>query len=121
MQRRITGIIAIVLSLIGKFGAILQTIPEPVLGGISMVLFGMIAAIGLRQLVENRVDMTASRNLIIAALTLVTGIGGAAISITENVQFQGMGLAAIVGILLNRLLPENVAAAADDVDTGIQV
>jgi len=69
------------------------------------VLFGMIAAIGVRTVVENQVDMKQPRNLIIASVMLVIGIGGAMIKIWGNLQFGGIGLAAIVGIILNQLLP----------------
>lgn len=69
------------------------------------MLFGMIAAIGVRTVVENQVDMKQPRNLIIASVMLVIGIGGAMIKIWGNLQFGGIGLAAIVGIILNQLLP----------------
>ncbi|MEW6227331.1 MAG: uracil-xanthine permease family protein [Bacillota bacterium] len=108
---RIAAAMAIVLSLIAKLGAAIRTIPEPVIGGISIVLFGMIAAIGVRTVVENRVDMKQSRNLFIASVMLVVGIGGAMIKIWGNLQFGGIGLAAILGIILNQVLPQEAAKA----------
>lgn len=103
---RVAAIMAICLSLIPKLGAAIRTIPEPVIGGISIVLFGMIAAIGVRTVVENRVDFKQPRNLLIASVILVIGIGGAVINIWGNLKFGGMGLAAILGVILNLLLPK---------------
>lgn len=102
---RIAAVMAILLAFIGKLGAAIRTIPAPVIGGISIVLFGMIAAIGVRTVVENQVDMKQPRNLLIASVMLVIGIGGAMIKVWGNLQFGGIGLAAIVGIILNQLLP----------------
>ncbi len=102
---RIAAVMAILLSLIPKLGAFIRTIPDPVIGGISIVLFGMIASIGVRTVVENRVDFTQSRNLLIASIILVVGIGGAVIDIWGNLKFGGVGLAAILGIILNLVLP----------------
>lgn len=109
---RIAAIVAIVMSLVGKLGAILQTIPVAVMGGISIVLFGMICSIGVRTVVDARVDFANSRNLVIAAVILVLGIGGAAIPLTASFKLGGMALAAIVGLLLNKLLPENAGVEA---------
>jgi uracil permease len=106
---RIAAVIAIALSFIGKLGAAIQTIPEPVIGGISIILFGMIASIGVRTVVENNVDFKHSRNLIVASVILVLGIGGAEINIgVGNFQLTlaGMALAAIAGLLLNQILPK---------------
>lgn len=105
---RIAACFAILLGLVPKLGGIISSIPAAIIGGISIVLFGMIAAIGARTLVENHVDFHASRNLIIAATILVLSLGGAAIPInlgSFTVQIQGIALAAIVGIILNLLLP----------------
>ncbi|HPU61090.1 MAG TPA: uracil-xanthine permease family protein [Bacillota bacterium] len=104
---RIAAVIAIILAFIGKLGAAIRTIPDPVIGGISIVLFGMIAAIGVRTVVENQVDLKDTRNLFIASVILVVGIGGAMIQIWGNIQFGGMGLAAIIGIILNQVLPRS--------------
>ena len=98
------ALFAIVLSFSGKLGALLQTIPTPVMGGILTLLFGAIAAIGLNTLVKAGDDLTEPRNLAIVALTLVFGIGGMQIGFGEF-SLQGIGLAAIVAVLLNLLLP----------------
>lgn len=100
---------AIILGGLPKLAAIISTIPNAVVGGISIILFGMIAAIGLRTVVENKVDFTKSRNLIIAATILVLGLGGAVLPInlgSISFSMEGMALAVIVGIILNKLLPE---------------
>jgi uracil permease len=106
---RIAALIAIVLAFFTKFTSIISTIPNPVLGGISLLLYGFIASNGLRVIVYNRIDFGVMRNVIIASSMLVLGLGGAAISIAtgENVavSISGMSLAAIVGILLNVALP----------------
>lgn len=106
---KIAAVCAIILGGVPKIAAIISTIPDPVIGGISIILFGMIASIGLRTVVENQVDFTKSRNLIIAAVILVLGIGGAVVPFkigSFELSLQGMGLAAIVGIILNKILPE---------------
>lgn len=109
---RIAAVFAICLSFIPKLGAVISSIPSAIIGGISIVLFGMIASVGARILVENKVNFQLSRNMIIAAVILVLGIGGAMIPITigsgdRQVSFEihGMALAAIVGIILNKVLP----------------
>ena len=102
---RVAAVAAILLAFVGKLGAAIRTIPDPVIGGISIVLFGMIAAIGVRTMVENNVDLKDSRNLFIASVILVVGIGGAMITLWGNAQLGGMGLAAILGIILNQILP----------------
>ncbi|MEQ9544893.1 MAG: uracil-xanthine permease family protein [Marinobacter sp.] len=94
------AIIAITLAFVGKFGAALQTIPVPVMGGILCLLFGSIAVVGLNTLIRHQVDLSQSRNLVIVAITLVFGIGGMAIG-----QFEGIALSAVVAIFLNLLLP----------------
>jgi uracil permease len=103
---RVAAVMAICLSMVQKLGAVIQSIPAPVIGGISIVLFGMIASIGVRTVVENSVDFKQNRNLIIASVILVIGIGGAIMKIWGNLQFGGMGLAAIIGIILNQVLPK---------------
>ncbi len=104
---RIAAVYAIILSFIGKLGAVLQTIPVPVMGGVSLMLFGMIASIGLRTISEAQLDFTHSRNLIIVALILVVGLGVGNIAITPTFSLSGLFLAAIVGIIANKILPEN--------------
>lgn len=106
---RVAAVFAIVLGLVPKLGAIISSIPGAIIGGISIILFGMIAAIGARTLVENQVDFTKSRNLIIAATIVVLGLGGAVLPINIgalSLNMEGMALAAIVGIILNVILPE---------------
>lgn len=103
---RIAACYAIVLSFIGKFGVILQTIPSPVMGGISVILFGMIASVGMRTLIESQLDFSLSRNLIIASLILVFGIGIDNVVIWKTVSLSGLAIAAFVGIALNKLFPE---------------
>ena len=92
--------IAIVLAFVGKFGAALQTIPAPVMGGILCLLFGSIAVVGLNTLIRHQVDLSQARNLVIVAITLVFGIGGMAIG-----NLEGIALCAVVAIALNLILP----------------
>jgi len=96
--------VAIVLSFSGTLGAVLATIPTPVMGGIMTLLFGTIAAVGMNTLVRERTDLTLPRNLVIVSLILVFGIGDMAIGY-KGFMVQGIGLSAIVGILLHLLLP----------------
>jgi len=100
---------ALIMALVQKIGGFIETIPEPVIGGISILLFGMIATIGIRTLVENKVDLKKQRNLIISATILVLGLGGAVFSLWE-LEFSGMALGAIVGIILNLVLPEEISS-----------
>lgn len=102
----IAAVFAILVSVIGKFGAIISTIPQPVIGGISIVLFGMIASIGVNTIVKNNIDFGNTRNLLIAATILVLGIGGAVLDLGGNIKLAGMSLAAVAGIILNLILPE---------------
>ncbi len=107
---RIAAVFAITLGLMPKLGAVINTIPMSVVGGISIILFGMIAGVGARTLVENKIDFAKSRNLIIVASILVLGLGGASLPIKislVNFTIEGMALAAIVGIILNKILPSN--------------
>lgn len=106
---RIAAGFAIVLGIVPKLSSMVSTIPVPVVGGISIILFGMIASIGARTLVEEKVDFQKPRNLIVAAVILVLGLGGAVLPInlgSLSFTMEGMALAAIVGIILNKLLPE---------------
>ena len=102
---RIAAISAIVVSLIGKVGAAIQTIPQAVLGGIMLLLFGSIAAVGINNLIKAKVDMNKTRNLIIASIILTTGIGGAILSFGKF-SLAGIGLASIVGVILNLIIPD---------------
>ncbi len=99
-----TAITAIVLAFVGKLGAMMQTIPVPVMGGIMCLLFGSIATVGLNSLIKNQVDLNIPRNLCIVGVTLVFGIGGMAFGIGEF-SLSGISLCGIVAILMNLLLP----------------
>ncbi|PID06787.1 MULTISPECIES: uracil-xanthine permease family protein [unclassified Sporosarcina] len=99
------AVFAILFSFIGKIMALIATIPTAVLGGISILLFGIIASSGMRMLIDHKIDFDNQRNLVIASIILVIGIGGATINISETFQIGGMALAAIVGVLLNLVLP----------------
>ncbi len=98
------AIIAIALAFIGKVGAFLQTIPSPVMGGIMLLLFGAITVVGLNTLVRAQEDLTEPRNLAIVSLVMVMGIGGMSFS-AGAFTVKGIGLAGIIGVLLNLLLP----------------
>lgn len=100
----IAAITAIVLAFVGKLGAVLNTIPVPVMGGIMILLFGMIAAIGVGTIVRGQVDFGKPRNLIIASIVLVVGIGNLSFTFFD-VTLGGIGLAGIVGVVLNIILP----------------
>lgn len=100
----IAAVFAIVLAFVGKLGAVLQTIPTPVMGGILVILFGSIVAVGASSLVKAQVDLTETRNLVIMAVILVFGVGGMAFHLGEF-TVEGIGLAGIVGVLLNLVLP----------------
>lgn len=99
------AIFAILFGFCGKVAALLSSIPTPVMGGVSILLFGIIASSGLRMLVENKIDFSQKRNLIIASVILVIGIGGAAIHVGSHFSLEGMALASIIGIVLNQILP----------------
>lgn len=103
---------AILLSFSGKTGAVLSTIPVPVMGGIMTLLFGAIAAIGLNTLVKEGKDLSEPRNLVIVSLTLVFGIGGMQIGVGEF-TLKGIALAAILAIVLNLVLPKEAAAETE--------
>ena len=106
----IAACFAILISFLGKFAALITSMPGPVIGGVSIVLYGMIAAVGLRTLVENQVDFTKTRNLLIAAVMLVLGLGADKAITIGGVAISGVALAAILGIILNKILPERTAA-----------
>lgn len=110
---RLTAVLAILLGFFGKFGALLQTIPCAVKGGVELMLFGTIAAIGIRSMIEAKVDFTKQRNLTIAALVLTTGIGinaigGLSFMVGEqSMNISGLFVAVIIGVLLNIILPKD--------------
>jgi uracil permease len=100
---RIAAVCAVVLSFVPKFTSIIGTIPGPVIGGISILLFGMISSIGIKNMVDHKVDFTNAKILMITAAMLVLGLGGAKFAF-GNFQLEGLGLAAIVGVILNLIL-----------------
>lgn len=131
---RWTAVWAIILAFFGKFGAFLQTIPTPVRGGVEIILYGMISAIGLRTLAASKVDMLKTRNLLVAALILVTGVGiivattGNGLTLTigkYSMNISGVFIATIIGVVANLILPKvknevrNMGSAQDIVDASI--
>ena len=106
----LAAIIAIIIGFLGKFTALVSTIPNAVLGGVSLLLYGFIAVNGLKVLIHNQVNFEEPKNVVVGASMLVLGLGGAAISIVSgdlSVTISGMSLAAVVGILLNLCIPAN--------------
>lgn len=103
---RIAAVTAILFSLVGKISALLKSIPNAVLGGIMLLIFGTIATAGVTNMLQHKVDLTNTRNIIIFSLTLTIGIGGATFSWGE-LSLSGIGLAAIVGVVLNLILPKD--------------
>ncbi len=108
---RIAAVIAIIISFIPKVSAIIGTMPSAIIGGVSFMLYGMISAIGVRNVVENKVDLTKSRNLIITGVIFVCGLGfsdGLTFNVGEtSITLTALAIAAIAGILLNMILPGN--------------
>ena len=111
---RIAAVTAILFSIVGKLNAILQAIPQAVLGGIMLLLFGSIAAVGVQNMMRNHVDFGVTRNIIIASVILTTGIGGAALT-AGSFSLSGIGLAALIGLLLNLILPKDKKHGMDDI------
>ncbi|WP_125981562.1 solute carrier family 23 protein [Loigolactobacillus iwatensis] len=109
------AVLAIIFGFIGKISALIMSIPSPVIGGISFLLFGVIAANGLRILIDNRVNFDEKRNLMIASTVLVIGIGGAYLQLGDF-QLTGVALATILGILLNLILPKQALNEVEDND-----
>ena len=103
---RIAALFGILFSVLGKMSALLKTIPEAVLGGIMILLFGTIASVGVNSLVKNKVNLDNTRNLVIVSIILILGIGGAELTI-GTFSIGGIGLSAVVGVLLNLILPKN--------------
>jgi uracil permease len=95
------AILAIIFSCVGKVAAAIQSIPGAVMGGITILLYGVIATSGIRMFVEQKVDFSKSHNMILAAVTFVIGVSGASIKFAGNVELKGMALAAVIGILLS--------------------
>lgn len=102
---RISAATAICFSIIGKLSALLQSIPQAVLGGIMLLLFGTIASVGVQNLMQHKVDMNDTRNVIIISVMLTMGLGGAVLS-SGSFAISGIGLAAVVGVVLNLVLPK---------------
>lgn len=109
---RNAAIIAIILAFLGKFTALISTIPNAVIGGMSILLYGIIASNGLKVMIEEQIDFNQVRNLIIASAMLVIGLGGAVLDL-GYLTFSGTSLSAIVGIVLNLILPAEVTFQAD--------
>lgn len=109
---RNAAIIAIILAFFGKFTALISTIPNAVVGGMSILLYGIIASNGLKVMIEEQIDFNQVRNLIIASAMLVIGLGGAVLDL-GYLTFSGTSLSAIVGIILNLILPAEVTFQAD--------
>ena len=126
---RLAAVFAIIFSFCPKFAAVIQAMPTATVGGISLILYGMISAVGVRNVVENQVDFTKTRNVIIAALILVLSIGinySAAGAISFNIgsitiSLSGLAVGALTGIILNAILPEKdyVFDEEDPHDTGV--
>ncbi len=124
---RIAAVLAVILSFSPKFAAIVNLIPTAIIGGISFILYGMISAIGVRNVVENQVDLTKSRNLIVAAVILVSALGlGTAATFTIGkitISLSALAVASILGIVLNAILPgkdfEFKSEPASEADTGV--
>ena len=119
---RLAAVYALILSFSPFFAAVVNSIPTAIIGGVSFILYGMISAIGVRNVVENRVDFTNSRNLIIAAIILVCGLGfsgGITFSVGEvHVTLTNLAVAAIAGIALNAVLPGKDYEFGSDVTEG---
>lgn len=109
---RNAAIIAIILAFLGKFTALISTIPNAVIGGMSILLYGIIASNGLKVMIEEQIDFNQVRNLIIASAMLVIGLGGAVLDL-GYLTFSGTSLSAIVGIVLNLILPAEVTFQGD--------
>lgn len=112
---RIAATFAIAIAFLGKLGVLLQIMPTPVKGAIAVVLYGMIASVGLRTLVENKVDFSNSRNLLIVAVMMVFGLGASGALTIGGVSISGTALAAVLGIVLNKLLPERIEKPDEEV------
>jgi len=119
---RLAALYAVILSFSPAFAALVNSIPTAIIGGVSFILYGMISAIGVRNVVENRVDFTNSRNLIIAAVILVCGLGftgGLTFTIgSATITLTSLAIAAIAGIVLNAILPGNDYQFGSDVTDG---
>ena len=112
----IAAIMTIILSFLSIFDSFINTIPWSIIGGVSMVLYGMISATGVRTIMENKVDYTNLRNVLITALILVCGLGfNANPLVIGRIQLGGLAVAAIVGIVVNAILPGKDYEFAEDI------
>ena len=128
---RLAAVFAVILSFCPKFSSIIQVMPSAIIGGISLVLYGMISAVGVRNVVETKVDFSKSRNIIVAAMILVLSIGinyssaGALVFHVFGVQiaFSGLATGSLVGILLNAILPDKDYTFEEDEpnETGVDL
>lgn len=109
---RVSAATAICFSIIGKLSALLQSIPQAVLGGIMLLLFGTIASVGVQNLIQNKVDMNDTRNVIIISVMLTIGLGGAVLS-SGSFAISGIGLSAVIGVILNLCLPKTKKDTSD--------
>ncbi len=103
---QISAVTAILFSVVGKISGFLKSIPVSVLGGIMLLLFGMIASVGIKTLIDSKTDMNKTRNQVIVSVIMTVGIGGAMIEY-ENFSLAGIGLASVVGVILNLILPKH--------------
>ena len=121
----LAAVFAVILSFVPKVGFVIQSIPAATIGGISLLLYGMISAVGVRNIVENRVDFSRTRNTIIAALILVTGLGftfstpaGLTFKVAGfSITLSGLAIAALTGIIANAILPGNEYVFHDGKDS----
>lgn len=105
---RIAAVFAIIFSMSGHLAYLVQSIPTPVMGGVSIILFGMIASVGVRILINSNLDFAYSRNLLISAVILVLGIGIGELPLSGNLSISGLAIAALVGIIVNQVLPQEI-------------
>jgi uracil permease len=120
----LAAVIAIILSFINVFIAVINTIPLAVMGGICIILYGFIGMNGIKVLINSKVDLNKTRNMIIASAMLVIGLGGAVLGISNgsvNFSISGMSLAAIVGVLLNLVLPRKESEIINKEELKIEV
>ena len=111
---RIAAVTGVLFSLVGKVSALLRSIDQAILGGIMLLLFGTIAGAGISSLLNSKVNLASPRNIVIISVTLTTGIGGAALSV-GGFSLAGIGLSAVIAVLLNLLLPETKEDQREDV------
>jgi uracil permease len=101
------AIFAILLAFVGKLGGVLVSIPMPVMGGVMVLLFGLITTVGISVLIKDQIDVSNPRNMSIMAIILVVGVGGLIVPVGGGMTLAGIGLAGILGVILNLILPEH--------------